>query len=1132
VRRWILAAALLLPAILVSTAAAFAQAEGETRLLRFPDIDKDKIVFVYGGDLWLVGAEGGTARRLTADPGEELFPKFSPDGRQIAFTGQYGGNRQVFVMSVDGGAPRQLTFHNDIGDLPPRGGTDNQVLGWTPDGKNILFNSHRTPWSERIARPYMIAAGGGMEVPLPIPEGSAGVLSPDGTKLVYSPVMNEYRGWKRYHGGRASDLWIYDLARNTAERLTDYDGNDFMPAWIGNTIYFISDREGGILNLFSLDPASHDFPRKTRKVTDHKDWDALWPSGDDRRIVYECGGFLWLFDPAAGQSRKVPIHVAGDLAHTLPYFKNVKSDIHSMALSPTGKRALFGARGDVFTVPAAKGEIRNLTRSPGVREIDPAWSPDGRWIAYLSDRTGEYEVWARQSDGSGEERRVTTGGTIWRFPPLWSPDSKKIAFSDKDERLIWVDVASGKATEADRETRSDLTDYTWSPDSRWLAYTKIGPSKLASVWVYSLDKGKAWQLTSDLTNEAEPVFDPQGRYLYFLSNRDFNLTFSSFEFDYVYTNPTRVYVALLAKDGPALFLPESDEESIPEETKGSKPGGAQKLEPAAKTARKAAPAKEAPEAEPKKAAEGTADAHDANTPDKAEAPTKPVKIDVDGFELRVRAIPGPSGDYRNLAAGPDAVYYVTGAGTEAQLKMYDLKEQKESVILPGVGNYELSADGKKILYNQGETYGIVDAKADQKVGDGALSLDRMELQIDPRAEWNELYVDAWRSLRDFFYDPAMHGLDWQAIRAKYAQLVPFLASRSDLDFILTEMGNELSAGHIYVERGDEPGPKRVENGLLGAEIEAHPSGVFRIAKIFPGENWNPDFRSPLTEPGVHVAAGDYILAVDGESTQGVDNFYRLLQNRAEGVVTLLVNSAPSAQGAHEERVRPISSEQNLRYLDWVQATRARVDKASGGRIGYLHLPDTAVKGNRELFKYFYPQATKDALILDDRYNGGGFIPDRMIALLSRPLLNYWAQRNVEPLTTPSFYHNGPKAALINGQAGSGGDAFPFYFREMKLGPLIGTRTWGGLAGLNFTPPLLDGGSLSAPSFRFYTTEGQWAVENEGVAPDVEVIDRPDEVAKGHDPSLEKAIAYLLEELRKNPPKKVPVPTPPKGGAPR
>jgi tricorn protease len=1110
VRRSITAAAALLWMMLgvFGAVAALAQTDGETRLLRYPDIDKDRIAFSYGGDLWLADASGtgtATARRLTSDPGAELFPKFSPDGRWIAFTGQYGGTRQVYVISVDGGTPRQLTFHNDVGDLPPRGGVDNQVLGWTPDGKKVLFNAHRTPWSERNARPYTVPVEGGMETSLAIPEGGTGTLSPDGTKYVYTPIMREFRTWKRYHGGRAQDIWVYDLAKNSSERLTDYDGTDNLPVWIGDTIYFTSDREGGILNLFALDPATH----QVRKVTSHTDWDVLWPSGDSRRVVYENGGSVWLFDPASGESRKVPIRVTGDLAHTLPYFKNVTADIQSMGVSPTGKRALFEARGDLFTVPAEKGEIRNLTRSPGVREMTPTWSPDGRWVAYLSDRTGEYEIWVRPGDGSGEERRVTTDGDIWRFPPLWSPDSKKLAFSDKKARLRWVDAASGKVTDADHGTRNDITDYRWAPDSRWLTYTKIGPSKLSSIWVYSLDQGKPIQLTTGLTNDSEPVFDPQGRYLYFLSNRDFELTFSGFEFDYVYTNPTRVYVAVLAKDGPALFLPESDEESAGDD----KADKSDKSDAAKKD-----------------------DGEKAGKETKGDAaPVKktPVRIDAEGFEQRVRAIPGSPGNYRNLAAGPNAVYYVVGAAPDVELRMYDLEKQKEGVVLEDVPDYQLSADGKKILYRKGgETFGIVDASPDQKAADGALALEHLELQIDPRAEWGEMYVDAWRSLRDFFYDPAMHGVDWKGLRAKYAQLVPFMATRSDLDFILGELGGELSAGHVYVGPGSDPGVTRVENGLLGAEIEADPSGYFRVAKIFPGENWHPDFRSPLTEPGIHVATGDLILAVDGQTTKGVDNFYRLLQNRADRVVTLLVNSRPSREGAHEERVRPVDNEQNLRYLDWVQATRAKVEQLSGGRIGYIHLPDTAEKGNRELFKYFYPQTTKDALIIDDRYNGGGFIPDRMIALLSRPLLSQWAQREVEPFSTPTFFHNGPKVTLINGQAGSGGDAFPFYFRKMGLGPLIGTRTWGGLAGLNFTPPLLDGGSLSAPSFRFFTTEGQWAVENEGVAPDIEVIDRPEEVAKGHDPSLERAIAWLLDELQKNPPKKIPVPTPPKGGAPR
>jgi tricorn protease len=1132
VRRWImaLAAAALLPA------AAFAQTDGGTRLLRYPDINKDKIAFVYGGDLWLAGADGGAARRLTSDPGDELFPKFSPDGKWIAFTGEYGGNHQVYVISVDGGMPRQLTFHNDAGEFPPRGGVDNQVLGWTPDGKQVLFGAHRTPWSERIARFYLVPADGGMETPLPMPEGATGSFSADGTKIAYTPVQTEFRGWKRYHGGRAQDVWVYDLAKNTSERLTDYDGTDGLPMWVGNTIYFVSDREGGILNLYALDPAS----RQVRKATSHKDWDVLWASSDGRRIVYENGGSVWLFDPASGQTHRVPIQVTGDLPHTLPYFKNVAADIQSGALSPTGKRAVFGARGEVFTVPAENGEARDITRAPASREIDPAWSPDGRWIAYLSDRTGEYEIWMRQSDGSGEERRITTGSDVYILPPVWSPDSRKLAFGDESHRLRWVDVASGKVTDADRSNRGDIDDYQWSPDSRWLTYTKLGPNRLASIWVYSLEQGKAQQLTSGFTNDSEPVFDPQGRYLYFFSNRDYNLTVSGFEFDYIYTNPTRVYVAVLSKDGPALFLPKSDEEIFKEQEqsdKTAKPGKPGQKPP--KLADQGGMGAMGGGMEPEGGDQdggpvGPAGAGKADGPDSAPAKTKPVHIDADGFEQRVRALPGPPGVYRTLAAGPDAVFYIhnSGPGTASELKMFDLKSQKDATVLGNVTNYALSADGKKILYRQGQTYGIIDARPGQKAGDGKLALDRMQLQIEPRAEWDEMYVDAWRTFRDFFYDPALHGVDWNGVRAKYAQLLPYLATRSDLDYVLTELGSEISAGHVYVDRGDDEGVKRVEHGLLGAEIEADRSGYFRIAKIFPGENWNPDFRSPLTEPGIHVATGDFILAVDGQTTQGVDNFYRLMQAKADRVVTLLVNGRPSLQGAHEERVRPVASEQNLRYLDWVQATRAKVDKLSGGRIGYLHLPDTATKGNRELFKYFYPQANKDALILDDRWNGGGFVPDRMIALLSRPLLNYWERRHQEPTTSPAFFNNGPKAVLTNGEAGSGGDAFPFYFREVGLGPVIGTRTWGGLAGLDSTPPLLDGGSLSVPTFRFYTKEGKWAVENEGVAPDIEVVDRPDEVAKGHDPSLERAVAYLLDELKKNPPKKVPLPVPPKGGAPR
>jgi tricorn protease len=1135
----LLAGLLLLPALLAAAAPQDGGTDGTlggTLLLRFPDVSRDKIAFSYGGDIWVVDIQGGVARQLTSHPGQELFPKFSPDGKWIAFTGQYSGTLQVYVISVDGGEPRQLTFYNDIGRQPPRGGYDNEVLGWTPDGKSIVFRADRTPYDDRVGRPYVVPAAGGMEKPLPIPETGSGSLSPDGTKFVYAPITREFRTWKRYRGGRAQDVWIYDLAKNTSERMTDFPGTDNQPVWVGNTIYFTSDRER-TLNLFAMDPVT----KKVHKVTDHNDYDVLWPSAGPDKVVYEHGGEIWLFDPATEKSHRVPIKVYGDLPQTLPYLKNVKGNIENFSLSPTGKRALLDAHGEIFTVPAQKGEIRNLTGTPGVREMASAWSPDGRTVAYLSDRTGEYEIWLRRADGTGTERRLTTDGDIWRFPPLWSPDSKKLAFGDKKQRLRFVDVPSGKVTDADHSSYNDITHYRWSPDSRYIAYVKGSRRQLTSIWIYSLDDGKARQLADSGTSDFEPVWDPQGRYLYFLSNRDFNLTFSGWEFDYLYTDPTRVYVGLLAKDGPALFLPQSDEEPVADEkgtekgtkgAKGTQPPEPPKLANAANAASIASIAdiaedEEGPKAEktekkPEKKAGGD------DKPDKAAPKAVRVKIDFDGFAQRVRAIPGAPADYRNLVASADSVFYEVGRGGAAKIKMYNLKEEKESTVLEGSQGFDLSADGKKLIFSKGDDYGIVDAAPNQNAGGGLLALDHLEIKVVPREEWKQEYVDAWRILRDWFYDPGMNGVDWQAVRDRYARLVPGMASRSDLDFLLGEMGGELSSGHVYVERpADENPVKRVPGGLLGAEIEADSSGYFRIAKIYPGENWLADFRSPLTEPGVHAAAGDYILAVDGQTTQGVDNFYRLLENKAKRVVTLLVNGKPSTTGAHEERVRPIERELNLRYLEWVRGNREKVTRLSGGRIGYIHLPNTAVEGNRELFRGFYAQAGKDALILDDRYNGGGFIPDRMVDLLNRPLLNYWVGRGTEAYSTPGFVNTGPKACLINHSAGSGGDAFPYYFRELKMGPLIGTRTWGGLIGLSGNPPLLDGGSLSTPAFRFLGKDGKWDVEGVGVAPDIEVIDRPEEVAKGNDPSLEKAVEVLLEQLQKNPPVKVVVPPAPK-----
>ncbi len=1120
-----LVVALLCPVAAVATPQA---APDLTRLLLYPDASADKITFVYGGDVWVVEATGGTARRLTSGPGEELFPKFSPDGRWIAFTGQYAGTRQVYVISVDGGEPRQLTYYNDVGQLPPRGGVDNQVLDWTPDGKQVLFNAHRLGQSDRLMRPYVVPVDGGMETPLTVPEGGNGTFSPDGSKYVYAPIGREFRTWKRYRGGRNQDLWIFDLKNTTAEPIVRDPAQDMNPCWFGDTVIFTSDRGANKLhNLYGYDLKT----KQVRQLTKHDDYDALWASAGPGSVVYECGGYVYRYDVASGRDERVPIRVYGDAPQAVPYFKNVKDYVDSADISPTGARAVFTARGELFTVPGKEGEVRNLSNSPGVRERDAAWSPDGRWIAYYSDRGGDYDLYVRPQDGSGAERQVTRNLGSWSFAPVWSPDSTKLAFGDKNQRLRYVEVDTGKVVDVDRSTRNDITNYVWSPDSKWIAYTKIAETQYSTIWVHSLADGKNMQLSSGLTNEVEPVFDPKGRYLYFISNRDFNLTFSSFEFNYVYTNPTRVYVAILAKDGPALFLPQSDEEKPkepPSKQQAPPPQGPPAIEPPAK------PQPAQPQATPPPAEQPAAQqpppppATAAPKPDAAPPSGVTVKIDADGFENRVRAIPGPPGNYRSLGATNEGVTYIVGQGPGTRLELYNLDAKDKQVVLEGVGGYTLSADLKQVLFPKDDGWGIVPARPGQKATDGRLGLDRLTMRIEPRAEWRQMYVDAWRILRDWFYDPKMHGLDWNRIRAKYEVMVPYVSTRQDLDYIFGQLAGELNAGHSYVNPGDQPEVARVEGGLLGADVVADPSGAFKIAKIYPGENWQDDFRSPLTEPGVKVNVGDYILAVDGRPTRGVKNFYQLMENSYGRVVTLLVNSKPDAAGAHEERVRPIRTETNVRYLDWVQTRRAMVEKLSGGRIGYIHLPDTAVAGNRELFKYFYPQAHKDALVVDDRYNGGGFIPDRMIELLDRPVLNYWSQRGLEPGTTPAYANNGPKVTLINGYSSSGGDAFPYYFRKRGLGPLIGTRTWGGLIGISGNPSLVDGGAISAPRFRFLDTDGKWAVEGEGVSPDIEVVDRPDLIAKGEDPSLERAVAYLLEELKKSPPKRITVPPAPDG----
>jgi tricorn protease len=1060
---------------------AAAGAVTDARLLRFPNINGDLVVFVYAGDIWSVPAVGGDARRLTSHPGLELFPKISPDGQWIAFSAEYSGSRQVWVMPAAGGAPRQLTWYNDAGVMPPRGGYDYVVMDWTPDSRKVLVRCNRTPWGERMGKYFLVSLAGGLETPLAIPESGGGTFSPDATRIVYTPIEREFRTWKRYQGGRAQDVWIYDLKNNTSQRLTDFPGTDQHPSWWNDKIYFVSDRDL-TLNVYSYDLAS----AKVAQITRHKEYDVLWPSGRNGLLVYENGGQLYKLDLASGSGQRIVVNLNFDNPGVLPGFRNVSEFISSYDISPSGKRAVFDARGDVFTVPEKEGLTYNLTNSRGVREIFPTWSPDGRSIAYYSDLSGEYEIYVIDGNGAGVPRQLTTGSRTWRFPPKWSPDGRMLLFADRDQRLQVLDVASGSVTLADKARGHDFFDYGWSPDSRWLVYSKDGDSGQDAVWVYSLEQKQALQLTDAAYNDFSPVFSRCGKYIYFLSNRDFNLAFSDFEFNYLYNKATRIYALALTRDTPPLFSDKNDLEE----------GKAAKADPVDKK-------KEKP----------------AATPDAAPR----VRIDAAGCDSRITAFPLKSGEYAALRAIDGGILYFK----EKEIRQFKLEDKKDSLVIAGVDSGVLAADGQKILYQARSQFGIVGLGSDQKAGDGSLDLSQLNMKIEPRLEWVQIFNDGWRIFRDWFYQKNLHGVDWARIKEKYARLLPSLGHRADLDFVFGELVGEVNAGHTYVNWGDFPRPARLDTGLLGADLHADEgAGRYRVAKIYAGENWNEDTRSPLTEQGIGVQAGDYLIALNGSEVTLKDNPYLFLENTVDRRISIKVSARPVGAAVREYWIKPVKSELGLFYLDWVRARRELVDRLSGGRIGYIHVPDTSIQGNTELYKGMYAYKNKEALIIDDRYNGGGFIPVVMTELLARKTLNYWARRGLEMNPDPGVAHDGPKVMLINGYSSSGGDAFPYYFKKNKLGLLIGTRTWGGLIGLSGNPDFVDGGSFSVPTFGFVDSDGKWAVEGEGVYPDIEVIDRPELVAAGKDPCVEKAVEVLLEQLRQKPVKKPAMPAEP------
>jgi tricorn protease len=1070
----------------------FNTASAQTKLLRFPDVHGDRVAFTYGGDIWTAPATGGNAIRLTAHPGIEVFAKFSPDGKWIAFTGQYDGDEQVYVIPSSGGVPRQLTSYPAKGPLTPRWGWDNQVYGWTSDGKRIIFKSLRDSWSLPLARLYTVSVEGGPARPLPMPEAGSGDFSPDGSRMVYSPQSRDFRPEKRYGGGQANRLYIFDLKSYDVKPITDGPRATRDPIWLGDTIYFNSDRDGHF-NLYSYNVSSG----KTTQITHSKTWDVRWPSSDhDSRIVYEMDGELQILDAKSGKATAISINVPDDGLARRPSRISAANNIESYDLSPKGERALLSARGDIFTAPIEKGPTRNLTHSSGAHDKWPTWSPDGSQIAFISDRSGEEELYLVPQDGSKPAEQITNGGSAMRYQPQWSADGKHIAFSDKDGKVWVVTLADRKMTEIVHSPRGAIRDYAWSPRGNYLAFSMVvNGNGLASVYIWSATDNKVHRVTDEMFNSAEPAWDPQGNYLYFISNREFAPQISNIEFNYATNRSSYIYALALRKDVKNPFPPESDEVSISKEAEKPKSD--------------AEPPKEKPAGEAK--------------PDAAPKPPANLVIDFDGIAARVARVPVGADNYGGLSAktghliyavGP-AFYYGRQGDRPAQLRIFAFKDRKETTIADDINGYALSNDGAKLLVRQGQSYNLYDAtpqgdKTKKPVSTAGLMVDRV-----PAEEWAQIFNEVWRRYRDWFYVPNMHGYDWVALREQYRPLLQYVAHRSDLNYVISEMISELTVQHAYIEGGDFQIPPRPRVGLPGARFELdQQSGRYRISKIFEGENEEDIYRSPLREIGVNVNAGDYVLAIDGEELKGNDDPYRLLRNKADNTVQLTVNSKPTMEGSRTVSYRPITDEGNLIYLDWVTRNRKKVEEATGGRVGYIHIPDMGAAGIREFIKWYYPQIDKEGLVVDVRANGGGNVSRMLIERLRRKLLALNYSRTDELANTyPDAVFLGPMVALLDGNSASDGDIFPAMFREAGLGPLIGKRSWGGVIGIGSRGPLIDGGQIFVPGSAFASKNGEWIIEGHGVDPDIEVDNDPKSEIAGRDPQLERGIAEIMTKLK-------------------
>jgi tricorn protease len=1110
------------------TPAAFADVKPHAGMLRYPDVSKDDIVFVYANDIWIVPRTGGTALPLASPPGQEQFPRFSPDGQRIAFVGNYDGNRDLYVMSINGGAAQRVTYHPDaetLCDWVPAKLIPNVSSDSSAD--RLLYYSNAFAGLRRQQQLMTVSVDGGLPEKLPVPYGANGAISPDGQWLAYTPHTTDFRTWKRYRGGMATDIWLFNLRDKTAKKATDWEGTDTQPMWQDKTLYYLSDAGSEHrLNIWSYDPASN----KRAQVTHFEEFDIKWPSigpGPNGRgeIIFQMGRDLRLLDLSTGKDQTVEVIIPGDRPRIRPREFDVKKHITNVSISPTGKRAVAEARGDIWTLPAQKGSARNMTRTSGIFERDPSWSPDGKWIAYFSDATGEYELYTRPADGKAESpvragvepKQLTHGSPDFYYSPTWSPDSKYIAFNDKAGG-IWLcnaesparaGIEAGTARLIDTDPWAGQPRLSWSKDSRWIAYAKSGDNRQSALFLYEVEPGKVHQVTSGVFNDFLPTFDRKGDNLYFISSR--NWTSPAYEdlgTTFVY-NKTNVIMAIpLKKDGKAPFAPKSDEETP-------------STQPADATSQPASAPSSAPASQP------------ASQPSSQPDDKKPIEILLDKFERRAVILPMKRGVFGDLVVAHDGkLIYSRGVASgdegDSSIKIFDLSDEndkkEEQTVFGESGSFVISADGKKLLIRKDDTLAIVDAAKDQKL-EKPISTDGLKTIIDPRAEWKQIFTDVWRLQRDFFYDPHMHGVDWPKMRDRYAKMLADCASREDVSYVIAELISELNAGHTYYSGGDIENPPSVTVGMLGCDYELA-NGAYRIKKIYEGGAWDADGRGPLSQPGIDVKEGDYLLAVNRVPIDMKKDPWAAFQGLAGKVVTLTVSEKPTLDAggpdpsignkAREVIIELPDSEAPIRYRAWIENKRDYVSKKTDGKVGYIYVPNTGTDGQNDLFRQFYGQIDKQALIIDERWNGGGQIPTRFIELLNRPATNYWARRDGKDWPWPPDSHQGPKCMLINGLAGSGGDAFPAYFKMMKIGKLIGMRTWGGLIGISGNPGLIDGGATTVPTFGYYKLNSTWGIEGHGVDPDIEVVDDPSKMTNGGDPQLDAAIKLMLEEVKTHP----------------